>query len=500
LTRYLAASKPADAASLVAFPALAGKLRVEVHTMSVEPWRLGAADLASAIRRRELSSREALESLLSRIAEVNPRINAISSVMVDEARSAADSADAALARGEAPGSLHGVPVTVKVNVDVAGSATTSGMTAFAEDRPASDAPIVARLRSAGAIPFARTNMPDLGLRWHTQSSLHGVTVNPWNPARTPGGSSGGEAAAVATGMTPLGIGNDVGGSVRWPSQCCGTTALRPTLGRLPHFASTLPIETPIAFTMFLTDGPMARHVRDLRLALEVGSGQSPLDPWSVSPALESARSPLRIAVSTDPGGLGCDAAIAAGVSRAADLLRKAGCVVEEADPPVVGEAHELWGTLLGAETSTLVVPFIESMLADDAMTVIRHLVGGFPAVDQAGYMEGLGRRTRIAREWAMFLDRYDLILGPVSCRPPFRVGDDLTEAGMANIMRGMRLVTACNLLGLPAAVVPVGIDGGLPLAVQLISRRFREDLCLDAAELLEESCGVLTPIDPRAGE
>ncbi|MFN2376640.1 MAG: amidase [Candidatus Binatia bacterium] len=466
--------------------------------MTIEPWRLGAADLAAAIRQKEISSREALESLLARIAEVNPGINAISSVMADEARAAADSADAALARGEAPGPLHGVPVTVKVNVDVAGSATTSGMTAFADDRPAADAPLVARLRAAGAIPFARTNMPDLGLRWHTESSLHGVTINPWNPGRTPGGSSGGEAAAVATGMTPLGIGNDVGGSVRWPSQCCGTAALRPTLGRFPHFASTLPIETPIAFTMFLTDGPMARHVRDLKLALEVGSGQSPLDPWSVSPALTKGGRPLRVAVTTDPGGLGCDAAIAGGVARAADLLRKAGCIVEYADPPVVGEAHELWGTLLGAETSTLVVPFIETMLADDARTVIRHLVGGFPAVDMAGYMEGLGRRTRIAREWGMFFERYDLILGPVSCRPPFSVGDDLTGDGMADIMRGMRLVTACNLLGLPAAVVPVGVEGGMPLAVQVIAGRFRDEDCLGAAGLLEESCGILTPIDPRS--
>lgn len=465
--------------------------------MPIEPWKLGAADLASAIRGGKLSSRDALESLLGRIGELNPRINAIASVIADEARAAADAADAAVARGDTVGPLHGVPVTVKVNVDVAGSPTTSGMTAFAEDRPTVDAPIVGRLRAAGAIPFARTNMPDLGLRWHTASTLHGVTTNPWDPTRTPGGSSGGEAAALATGMSPLGIGNDVGGSVRWPSQCCGTAALRPTLGRLPHFASTLPLETPIAFTMFLTDGPMARHVRDLRLALDVCSGHSPWDPWSVSPAPVAVGRPLRVAVTTDPGGLGCDAAIAAGVSRAADLLREAGCIVEESEPPAVAEAHELWGALLGAETRTVVVPFVESLLAADAMTVIEHLVGGFPVFDLAAYMEGLGRRSRIARDWALFLKRYDVILGPVCCRPPFTVGDDLTEPGMAVIMRAMRLVTACNLLGLPAAVVPVGVAGGLPLAVQLIAGRYCEEHCLAAAEYIEDRCGVLTPIDPR---
>ena len=250
--------------------------------MTRELWRLGAADLAAAIRTRQVTSREVLEAHLARVAAVNPQVNAITTVLETQARAAADAADAALQRGDAVGPLHGVPVTVKVNIDVAGSPTTDGMPAFAGAIPGRDAPLVARLRAAGAIPFARTNMPDLGLRWHTDSSLHGATRNPWDPAVTPGGSSGGEAVAVATGMSPLGIGNDVGGSVRWPSQCCGTAAIRPTLGRLPHHDSTLPMEVPIAFRMFMTDGPIARHVRDLRLALSVGGGASPYDPWSVS--------------------------------------------------------------------------------------------------------------------------------------------------------------------------------------------------------------------------
>jgi amidase len=464
--------------------------------MRTGPWALGAADLAAAIRAGDVSSRDAVESLLARIDQVNPRINAIASVLADEARAAADAADAALARGDAVGALHGVPVTVKVNVDVAGSPTTSGMIAFAEDRPAADAPIVARLRGAGAIPFARTNMPDLGLRWHTASALHGVTVNPWDPTRTPGGSSGGEAAALATGMSPLGVGNDVGGSLRWPSQCCGTAALRPTLGRLPHFASTLPVEAPIAFTMFMTDGPMARHVRDLRLAFAVMSGESPSDPWSVSPAPLAVGRRLRVAV-TDEARFDGVTSVAAGVRRAADVLREAGCHVEDAEPPAVAEAHELWGTLLATETRTVIAPFVEALLPPDAMTVLRYLVDGFPGGDLPTYVEGLARRTRIAREWAAFFGRYDVVLGPVSSRPPFVVGDDLRRAGMTDIIGSMRLVTVCNLLGLPAAVVPVGTADGLPLAVQLIAGRYREEHCLAAAETIEDRCGVLTPIDPR---
>lgn len=465
--------------------------------MTRELWKLGAADLAAEIRERRASSRDVLEAHLARIEAVNPRVAAITSVLAEEARTAADAADEAVRRGDALGPLHGVPFSVKVNVDVAGSPTTSGMRVFADDRPAADAPVIARLRAAGAIPFARTNMPDLGLRWHSESELHGATKNPWDSAVTPGGSSGGEAAAIATGMSPLGIGNDVGGSVRWPSQCCGTTALRPTHGRFPHHSSTLPMESPIAFTLFLTDGPMARHVRDLALALDVAGGQSPLDPWSVTPVACAPPVPLRVAVTTNPGGLGCDATIERGVDKAARALAEAGCVVETVEPPSVTEAHELWGMLLAAETRTMIVPFASAMLAADAMTVIEHLIGAFPQLDLMSYMEALGRRTRVARDWARFFEGHDVLLGPVCCRPPFAVGYDLVKSGMDDIMQAMRLVTTCNLLGLPAAVVPVDVDDGMPQTVQIIASRHYDETCLAAAQMIEDYCGVVTPIDPR---
>lgn len=462
-------------------------------------WRYGAGALAGAIRSRAVSCREVMEVHLARVAAVNPVLNAVTEIRADEALAAADAADAAVARGDGVGPLHGVPVTIKVNVDVVGSATTAGMPVFAEDRPAEDAPVVVRLRAAGAIPFARTNMPDLGLRWHTASALHGVTRNPWDPRRTPGGSSGGEAAAIASGMSPLGIGNDIGGSVRWPSQCCGTVALRPTQGRIPHYDSTVPIEVPLAFRLMLTDGPMAREVADVALAFAVVAGADPRDPWSTTPAPCAVPPALRVAVTTDPGGLGCDPTIAAGVRRAAELLAAAGCVVDEVEPPSVVEAHELWGTLLSAETRTMVLPFARTLLAPDALTVIEHLIGGFPEVDLGGYMEALARRTRVAREWATFLDRFDLVLGPVACAPPFAPDADLAADGMSAIMRSMRLVTTCNLLGLPSAVVPVGVADGLPQAVQLIATRHRDEVCLAAAALVERATPRILPIDPREG-
>jgi len=467
--------------------------------MGSELWRRGAADLAALIRGKEASSREVVQAHLDRIARVNPTLNAVTETLEKSALEAAAAADTVLARGEAVGPLHGVPFTVKVNVDVAGSATTAGIPLFADALPEVDAPVVARLRAAGAIPIARTNMPDGGMRWHTASSLHGVTLNPWNPSLTPGGSSGGEGAALATGMTPLGIGNDIGGSVRWPAQCCGVAALRPTLGRVPHHSSTIDVELPISYQMFLVQGPMARHARDLRLALSVMSGADARDPWSIpAPRDREGREPLRVALAIDPGGLGVDPGVAAGLRDAARALGDAGCVVEEADPPAVGEAHALWGGLLAAESRAMVLPLLGQLLSEDASTIFQFLVDSFPARDLAGYVEGLARRNRLAREWALFLDRHDVILGPVSCEPPFAADADLaSREAFARILLGMRLVTPVNLLGLPAAVVPVGVVDGLPRAAQIIGARYREDVCLRVAQAIEDGLGVITPIDPR---
>jgi amidase len=188
--------------------------------------RLGALEQAGAIRRGELSSRDVIEAHLAHIEVVNPRVNALHTVLAEAARTEADEADRRLAGGEKVGPLHGVPVSIKENIDVAGTATTCGVSALAETLSNTDAPLVTNLRAAGAIPISRGNMPDFAMRWHTWSELMGATLNPWDVARTPGGSSGGEAVALATGMVPLGVGNDIGGSLRFPSQCVGIASRR----------------------------------------------------------------------------------------------------------------------------------------------------------------------------------------------------------------------------------------------------------------------------------
>ncbi len=202
-------------------------------------WQWSASALAEAVREKRVSSAAVVQAHLDRIEAVNPRVNAVTLVLDKDALRLARVADAKVTAGEDLGPLHGVPITVKENMDLVGSATTHGIAAMKDAYPQEDAPVVTHLKAAGAIPIGRTNLPDFGLRWHTDNDLYGATLNPWDPSRTPGGSSGGEAAALATGMSPLGVGGDMGGSLRYPAQCCGIAALKPGLGRVSRTMTAL---------------------------------------------------------------------------------------------------------------------------------------------------------------------------------------------------------------------------------------------------------------------
>ncbi|HYA98932.1 MAG TPA: amidase family protein, partial [Ktedonobacteraceae bacterium] len=206
---------------------------IDMSIRATDLWRMSAKELAEAIRSRQISSQEVVEAHLRRIEAVNPSVNAVTVVLGEQAIEAAKAADRVVAAGDALPPFHGVPFTIKGNIDLAGTPTTHGLKALSSAYPSRDAPVVERLKATGAIPIGRTNLPNFAIRWHTDSELWGATVNPWDRSRTPGASSGGEAVALATGMSPLGIGNDMLGSLRWPAQCCGISALKPTLGRIP---------------------------------------------------------------------------------------------------------------------------------------------------------------------------------------------------------------------------------------------------------------------------
>ena len=467
--------------------------------MSNELWRCSASELARRIAAREASSREVVEAHLARIAQVEPALNAITRVLADDARAAADAADAALARGDATGPLHGVPFTVKENVDVTGSPTTQGLVALADAIPAVDAPVVERMRRAGAIPIARTNMPDLGLRVHTHSSLHGPTRNPWHLDHTTGGSSGGEAAALATGMSPLGLGNDIGGSLRNPAHCCGIASIKPTTGRVPHASAIPPEDGALASQLMLAEGPMARSVADLRLALSILSGPHPRDPFCVPAPLEGPRpaGALRVAVMDEPPGGATSPAVRDAVRAAADALSRAGFAVEAATPPDFERIVEVWGSFLVNDMRPL-LPILSGVMGEEAMRFIDLVMAAHPVLDAAGMSEILVERHRIARAWSGFQDALPLVLSPVWTEPAFRAGDDIADGdGAVRTLRLIRCVLPGNLLGLPAAVVPAAVANGLPIGVQITGPRFREDLCLDAAAAIEAALGARTPIDPR---
>ena len=458
----------------------------------------GAGELAGLIASGEATSAEVVEAYLDRIEEVNPDLNAVTVTLPDEARVAAAAVDRAVADGARLGPLAGVPFTVKENIDVAGSATTWGVAALAEQIASADAPMIARLREAGAIPLARTNLPDFAFRWDTASGRSGRTRNPWDPTRTPGGSSGGEAAALASGMTPLGFGNDLGGSLRVPSQMCGTTALRPSRGRVADAAVTEP-SPPLVFQMTNCQGPMARRVADLRLALSIISAPDARDPrWVPAPLEEppAVEGPIRVAVVRDPLGAGIDSHVRAGVDRAADWLADAGYEVVDAEPPQIAEATQAWVDAIWAEVGIL-WPGLEPIAGPEQLEFVNACLaqGLFKPVDQAAQLAVWVGVHKIGAAWGQFLQDHPVVLSPVCCERPWVIGEDISRAG--EIAMAMRMVVSVNILGLPSCAVPVGSDDGLPQGVQLIGARFREDLLLDAAQAVEDRAPVLTPIQPR---
>lgn len=463
-------------------------------------WKWTAAEIAEAIRLKRVSCREVVQAHLDRIEAVNATVNAVTLVLAEEALAAAEAADAAIAAEAAVGPLHGVPITIKENVDLAGSATTQGLPSLKDAVPERDAPVVAHLKRAGAIPIGRTNLPDYALRWHTDNALWGATLNPWHPGLTPGGSSGGDAAALATGMTPLGLGNDMGGSVRYPAQCCAVLGIRPSLGRASSICTALFPYSPTFYEQVASvNGPMARTVRDLRLALEAMSPRDPADPWWLpAPWLGTDRpKPIRVAVTYDAAGAGIDPAVAEGVRKAADALEAAGYAVEERDPPELERTSEVIQRISNEEIRGY-LPDILPDISVDARAMLEGMLDQQSA-GLADYIAAIGERHRIARLWSLFMEDCPLVLGPVSTWAPFVVGFDLGgREEVQRFIRSIALTEACNLLGLPALALPVGVADGVPQGVQLVAPLFHEPLCFEAAEAIEQALGTFTPIEPRA--
>ena len=463
--------------------------------MTGEIWRNNATDLAGMIAAGDVSSLEVVDSHLDRIEEVNGWLNAVTRVLADEARVAAKDADKAVAAGDELGPLHGVPCTIKENVDVAGTPTTQGLPVFADLISPTDAPLVERLRSAGAIPIGRTNLPELGLRISTDNPLHGLTRNPWHPERTAGGSSGGEGSAIASGMSPLGLGNDIGGSVRNPAFCCGITAIKPTHGRLPAFSVFEHDQNPaLSSQIMLTDGPMARSVSDLRTAMGILNGRDIRDPRSVDVPLDGPDAKRQAAVVKHIPGVDCHPSVIEGIERAASSLAEAGWEIVESTPPGIDLCSEIWAHLLGADVSLLMDaarPILSKEMAEALDSGITEQFSREIISPDVIHVE----RSRLAREWSLFFAENPVVIMPTWPHPPFEHGADIREESRQELVETLRFITPANVLGLPSVALPVGVSDALPQGVQCVADRWRDDLALEAAGDIEESLGIITPID-----
>jgi aspartyl-tRNA(Asn)/glutamyl-tRNA(Gln) amidotransferase subunit A len=454
---------------------------------STELCYLPATDLAALIRKREVSPTEVARAFLDRIERVNPTINAYCTVTDFRALDEARAVEAALGRGETVGPLAGVPVSIKDLLLTKGIRTTRGSLLYADDIPTEDAPVVERLRNAGAILLGKTNTPEFGWKAATDNRIFGPTRNPWKLDRVAGGSSGGAGAAVAAGLGPLAIGTDGGGSIRIPACFCGIFGLKATFGLVPAY--------PASFAEALSHtGPMTRTVRDAALMLNVIAGRDSRDrngyPIGSVDFLENIGAGItgtRVAWSPNLGHGLVDPEARQSAESAARHFEELGCHLEEASPSV-GDFASPWQILFyGSITAGLSAqPEGWEAKIDPGLAGIVRQARGASAVDLAGAYQA---RARFYDATRRFFDRYDLLLTPSFAVPPWKIGQDFPDeigGRKAVLGDGAQLTQLFNLTGQPAATVPCGwtVDG-LPLGLQIVGRPHEDALVLRAAAAFE---------------
>ncbi|MFF7055031.1 amidase family protein [Achromobacter spanius] len=466
-------------------------------------WRLSAVELASRIRKREVSAVEAAQSALERLNAVNPALNAVVDHRPDEVMARAADVDAQLARGEDPGVLAGVPVTVKVNVDQAGYATTNGVKLQKDLIAATNSPVVDNLLRAGAVILGRTNTPAFSLRWFTGNALHGDTRNPRNAALTPGGSSGGAASAVAAGIGHLAHGTDIAGSIRYPAYACGVHGLRPSLGRVAAYNAALP-ERSIGGQLTAVSGPLGRTIADVRLGLAVLAAPDPRDPWWVPAPLVGPDVPRRAALCLNPDGMDTEPAVVKALQEAARRLTEAGWTVDTLDAvPPMQEAADLQVRMWMADGYDAMVAAAEKEGDQGALVALRGQRDKAAEANLNNFSAVLTRRATLTRMWEMFLADYPILLLPVSAELPFPDKLDLQgDAAYARVWRAQMTQIGVPFMGLPGLSVAMGQAmssvGQSPVGVQIVAGRYREDLCLAAGEIIEAGGDAVTIAEPQS--
>jgi Asp-tRNA(Asn)/Glu-tRNA(Gln) amidotransferase A subunit family amidase len=447
---------------------------------------LSAIDLAAAVRTKQVSPVEVVKAILARIEQLNPRLNAFCLVTAESALQAAQTAEDAVMRGEALGPLHGVPVSIKDLVLTKGVCTMRGSKLYEHDVPAEDAPVVERLRAAGAIVLGKTTTPEFGFKGVTDSPVSGITRNPWHPERTSGGSSGGAGVAVATGMGPLAVGTDAGGSIRIPSSFCGIYGLKPHVGRVPVYPPSLIGDMAHA-------GPMTRTVRDAALMLNAIAGADDRDRTSLPTshpdylqAMEGDIRGLRMAWSPDLGFALVDPQVKQSTAAAVPAFSELGCHVEEINPSF-NSPGELFQHFFYVNIGTMLqdYPGYERHIDPQLLANLAEVKG----VSGQDYARSILRRNAIFDQIRRVFATYDVLLCPTVAVPPFEVGlEGPTQiAGQAVDRRAWLAMTPLfNLTGQPAATVPCGFTpDGLPIGLQIVGRRFDEATVLRVSAAFE---------------
>lgn len=465
--------------------------------MSDDLWRLGAAELAAKIAAKEISAKEAVGSAVDRMRAANPALNAVVADLGDKALAEAERLDGVMASDGPVGPLHGVPVTIKVNVDQEGEATTNGVPALANNIAPGDAPVVSNLRKAGAIVIGRTNTPEFSFRAHTDNPLHGLTKNPWGDHVSSGGSSGGAGSAVMAGIGALGHGNDIGGSLRFPAAANGAVTVKPGLSRVPAFNPSQTAERGMLAQNMSVQGVIARSAADVRLGTQACIASDPRDPWHVPLPWEGPKveGPIRVAFTKNTFEFALHPSVEAALDAAASALADAGYQVEDVEPPMVREIGIAGYRALMGEVSALMGPDIEKYGSNTLKGVFAEYYDQFPPFEGDELLREMAKRSYYARAWSEFLDEYPLVLTPFLPQPFFRPGRDAEGADGVREALGSALYSySMNYMNLPCANVPAGYHedaatGGQPVNVQIIARRWREDLAVDAAEVVEARVG-----------
>ena len=463
--------------------------------MSVsEIWQMSACQQAETIASGELSARDAVSASIARMHDRNGAMNAVVDDLSQQALEDAACLDEAFATSGPIGPLHGVPVTIKENIDQAGRSTPNGVPAFKDLIAPADSPFVTNLKTAGAVVIGRTNTPEFSFRGTTDNPLHGRTFNPWNDWASAGGSSGGASSAVMSGMGAIAHGNDIGGSLRFPAACTGAATVKPGMGRTPAYNPSQTAERGILAQVTSVQGVICREVCDVLLAMKAAIGFSPQDPWQVEvpwdgPAIEC---PIKVGYTRESYGFDMDPAVDAALSAAIEALQDAGYEVEELDIPNTFEIGcEATRTLFG-EVKSLLEPVMREYGSDAFNTYFGHCYEIAPPYQGDELIAAYGRRATHTRRWLELLAEMPLVLTPFLLAPTYAHGRDYEgRAGAEEIMLKGFYSFAMNYMGLPAGNIAANYNDGLPVGVQIVGRRFREDLILDACEAVEQRVGVM---------